>query len=439
MPHNAKPLASIRVLDLSMFWSGPSCTCLLGELGMEVIKIESCQHPDPDRIVPQGLNYVRNDPGKDPWNRGMWHLRRNRNKLDITLNMTVPEAREIFRRLVKLSDIVVENFRMGVMERWGLGYEELKKLKPGIIMISLSSQGESGPERDYGSNAEVLAFTSGIRSITGYPDEIAGFKPTTLADPLAGTMAAGLVMAALRHHRRTGAGTHIVLAQRELLSSLIGEEFMDYAMNGRVAQPKGNAHAALAPHGCYRCRGEDSWVTIAIGEDSEWQTLCRLMAKPELAADARFADGVSRWRNQVEINTILGEWTARQDNKELALLLQRHGIAAGAVLKSPDIVQDEVLQRRQFWETIDDARPGFQSYKLHGQGFYLSKTPFRTRRRAPDLGEHNEHVFGELLGMTAAEIRGLADKGIIGTEPAPEIQETIPAIRARKSKKNSSQ
>lgn len=435
MPKKVTPVSQLRVLDLTMFWSGPTCTCLLGEMGMEVIKIEACNHPDPDRIVFMGLNYLNNDPGEDPWNRGMWHLRRNRNKLGITLNLETTEGKNIFLELVSKSDIVIENFRTGVLERLGIGYEELKKKNPKIILVSLSSQGDTGPEREYGSNAEVLEFTSGIRSITGYPDEVSGFTATTLADPMVGTIAAGFVVAALHERERSGEGSHVVISQRELLTSMIGEEIMDYFMNVRVTQVQGNSHPVFAPHGCYPCKGHDSWIALVIKEDSEWQNLCGLMEKPELVRDPDYADGLSRLRNRDAIDTIVSQWTIRYDRHDLMDLLQNKGIAAGAVYQPPDLIEDEHLRYRGFWDTIDDSRPGYGTYMIHGRGFYLSGTPVKTRYRAPDLGEHNHYVYGKILGIFPKRIRELENNGIIGSVPLPEIQATIPAVRTKKKAK----
>ena len=435
MAEKTVPGSKIRVLDLTMFWAGPTCSALLADFGMEVIKIEPCHHPDPDRIVPAGLAYLNNEPGEDPWNRAMLHLRRQRNKLSATLDLTTSEGRDIFLKLLKISDVVVENFRTGVLERFRLGYSELQQVNPSIILMSISSQGDTGPERKYGSNAEVLAFTSGARSFTGYPDEISGFTVAPMADPMGGTTAAGFVMAALRYRRQTGKGVHVVLSQRELLSCFIGEEMMDYLMNKRVAKPRGNAHPFLAPHGCYPCKGEDAWITLAVGDDQEWQSLCQLMGQPELATDPRYAGGLGRWHNQHEIDEVISQWTAQYNNKDLMQLLQQRGVTAGAVFSARDSVEDEHLKIHGFWETVNDPRPGFGNYISKGRGFYLSKTPIGTRSRAPMMGEHNNYVFGELAGMSKEQIEELERKGIIGTAPTPEVQATIPAIRARKQAK----
>jgi crotonobetainyl-CoA:carnitine CoA-transferase CaiB-like acyl-CoA transferase len=432
--------SKIRVLDLSMFWAGATCAELLGELGMEVIKIESCAHPDPDRIVTQGLLYLNNELGDDPWNRGMLHLRRHRNKLGITLDLSHAEGRDVFLKLAAVSDIVVENFRIGVMEKLGIDYDVLKKINPGIILLSVSSQGETGPERTYGSNAEILAFTSGVRSISDYENEIGMFTATNIPDPLSGTVSAGFALGALRHRRKTGKGIHVVISQRELLTGCIGDVVMDYSMNRRVPQPEGNAHPFYAPHGCYPCKGEDSWIALVVRDDDEWERLCKVMDMTDCVGDPRFADGLNRLRQREEIDKIIAARTITYYSKELTGLLQENGIAAFALLSVPDLMEDRHLKARGYWDTIEDPRPGFGSYICKGKGFALSRTPMKTDGRAPDLGEHNAYVYGELLGMSDDDMKKLEEKGIIGNSPTPDVLERIPkslpASRAQKKEKN---
>jgi crotonobetainyl-CoA:carnitine CoA-transferase CaiB-like acyl-CoA transferase len=426
MENRSAAASKIRVLDLSMFWAGATCAELLGELGMEVIKIESCAHPDPDRIVTQGLLYLNNELGDTPWNRGMINLRRHRNKLGITLDLSHAEGRDIFLKLVAMSDIVVENFRMGVMDKLRIDYDVLRNINPGIILLSVSSQGESGPERTYGSNAEILAFTSGVRSISDYENEIGMFTATNIPDPLSGTVSAGFALGALRHRRKTGKGVHVVIAQRELLTSCIGDVVMDYSMNGRIPQPAGNSHPFYAPHGCYPCKGDDSWIAIVVNDDDAWERFCEVMGMPELVGDSRFAGGLNRWHHREEIDKVIASWTSTYERKELMDLLQENGIAASALLSVPDLMEDKHLQARQYWETIEDPRPSFGSYICKGKGFALSGTPMKTDGRAPDLGEHNAYVYGELLGMSDEGMKELEEKGIIGTSPTPDVLERIP-------------
>jgi crotonobetainyl-CoA:carnitine CoA-transferase CaiB-like acyl-CoA transferase len=418
--------SKLRILDLSMFWAGAACAGFLGDLGMEVIKIESCQHPDPDRIVTQGLLYLHNELGEEPWNRGMIHLRRHRNKLGITLDLATHEGKDLFLRLVKVSDMVVENFRVGVLEKLGIEYRVLQAANPQIILISVSSQGYTGPERTYGSNAEILAFTSGVRSISDYRDEIGLFTAANIPDPLAGTVAAGFALAALRQRRKTGKGLHVVLSQRELLTGCIGEIVMDYPMNQRIPQPQGNQHPFYAPHGCYPCEGKDSWIALVARDDNEWENLCRAMDNPELLADARFSGVANRLRHRDEIDKAIASWTVRRKKEEVMKLLQEKGVPASALFSVPDLVEDPHLKARGFWDRIDDPRPGFGTYLCKGRGITLSKPPLKTERRAPDLGEHNDYVFKTLLGISQKEVDVLEKQGIIGRRPVPEVLSRIP-------------
>jgi benzylsuccinate CoA-transferase BbsF subunit len=409
-----------------MFWAGATCAQFLGDSGMEVIKIESCRHPDPDRIVTQGQLYLHNELGEDPWNRGMLHLRRHRNKLCITLDLSQSKGREIFLKLVKLSDIIVENFRIGVLEKLGIPYRVLHDVNPQIILLSVSSQGDTGPERAYGSNAEILAFTSGVRSVSDYEDEIGMFTASNIPDPLSGTIAAGYALAALRHRKKTGKGIHVVISQRELLTSCIGDLVMDYVMNRRIPGPTANSHPFYAPHNCYPCKGNDSWITIVVRNDAEWETLCRVMEKPDMTDHPKFGDRLARLKNRKALDEIVASWTKDFDRKELMTTLQKKGLAAGAALSAPDLLDDPHLKAREFWDHIDDPRPGFGSYTCKGRGIKLSKTPLKTRRRAPDLGEHNAYVYGELLGMADDDIAALERAGIIGTVPSEDVRKRIP-------------
>jgi crotonobetainyl-CoA:carnitine CoA-transferase CaiB-like acyl-CoA transferase len=420
------PFKDVRVLDLSMFWAGATCGQILADLGMEVIKIESCSHPDPDRIVTQGLLYLHNELGDKPWNRGMLHLRRNRNKLGITLDLSSSEGRRIFFKLARISDIVVENFRRGVLERLGIDYPVLKEINPLIILVSLSSQGETGPEREYGSNAEILAFLSGLRSVSDYPDEVGLFTATNIPDPLAGTVAAGLALSALRYRSRTGRGLHIVLSQRELLTACIGDIIMDYSMNRRIPAPMGNTHPFYAPHGVYKCRGEDRWIAIAVRNEKEWLALCKLMGNPELSGNPDFATPLKRWLNRDKLDNIITNWTSLHDAKELMRTLQKNGVPASALFSPSELLRDEHLQKRGFWEKVNDPRPGFGTYICKGRSFGLSRMPMKTYRRAPDLGEHNYYVYKELLGLSDEEIRNLEEMGVIGEIPDPAVMERIP-------------
>ncbi|HEX2173424.1 MAG TPA: CoA transferase, partial [Dehalococcoidia bacterium] len=269
-------LAGLRVLDLTQVAAGPYTTLMLGFLGAEVIKVESCRRPDIGRgpVAPQPNQYHHypdQQPGDRPWNRHAHHSQRNRNKLSLTLDLTEPAGKDVLLRLLPLCDVLIENYRASVLERWGLGWDVLQAVAPRLIYVKLSSQGNTGPERDYGSLGLTLECTAGLASVTGYrEDGQPRMTNEVYPDPVVGILAVGAFMAALRRRRRTGEGCFVDLSQREVTTCLIGDAVLDYSMNGRVTGPIGNRHSWQAPHGVYPCRGEDAWVAIAVGSDAEW-------------------------------------------------------------------------------------------------------------------------------------------------------------------------
>ena len=411
----AKALEGVRILDFSMFLAGPHATKLLGDMGAEVIKIEAPHHPDALRMNPRDI-YPDGDPGERPWNRSGMINERNRSKLGITLDLAADEGRNIFLDLVSVSDVVLENFRVGVMDRLGVGLDTLKQVNPTIILASLSSQGTTGPEKGYRSFGNTLEKLSGLFSLTGYPDEPPYFNGMAFPDPLTGYMGVGLVAAALRHRRLTGEGVHVDISQRELATAVVGEAIMDFTMNGRIRQPLVNGHTTMAPHAVYPCEGEDNWVAIAVEDDDQWQSLCAVMGQSGLADDARFRDGLSRWRNQEELNAIISDWSKDFDHYELMNRLQAHGVAAGVVMNSAGLMSDPHLDSREFFELSDDPEAGPNRY--YGRPWKLSKTPGTTLYPAPLFAQHNALIYGELLGIGADEIADLDGRAITSDIPS---------------------
>ncbi len=417
------PLRGIRVLDLTHVWAGPLAMRILASFGAEVIKVESTRRYDMSRgeaVAGPGAGrvfiYPGADPGDEPWNREARFIERNYNKLGLTLDLTRPAGAELFKRLVRISDVVAESFRVGVMANFGLDYPRLRAVKPDIVMISLSSQGQTGPERGYGSFGAVLEQTGGLAAITGYEPDAPTATGTFIPDPVVAALAAGLVVAALHFRRRTGLGLYIDLSQREAVTAIVGEVIMDYVMNGRVRRPMGNRHPTMAPHGVYPCAGEDRWVAVAVEDDAQFAALCRLMGRPELASDPRFADVVSRRRNQDELDPIIAEWTRRHDHLDLMYRLQAAGVPAGAVLDGRELLADPHLKAREFFRELD--QPGVGRYPVSFGGLKLHRTPGRVLRPAPRLGEHNEYILGGLLGLSREEISALEREGVIGRVPA---------------------
>jgi crotonobetainyl-CoA:carnitine CoA-transferase CaiB-like acyl-CoA transferase len=402
------PLEGIRVLDLSMWQAGPTVTMVLGDMGAEIIKIEALQRLDGWRGG-AGLTENRAYERAPNWN-GL-----NRNKLGLTLDLKHPAGAELFKRLVAVADVVVENYTPRVMHDFGLSYDVLQEINPGLVMIALSGFGATGPWRDFSAFAFPTEEMSGYSQLTGYADGPPMLAGHPVTDALAGMMGTFSVLVALEHRRLSGTGQYLDLSQVEALTGLIGEAVADYSMNGRLRPRMGNRHPWMAPHGVYRCCGDDSWVAIAAGTDAEWRALCEVMGRAELANDARFATLPARHRNQAELDGHIEAWTRERDHHEVMDILQQAGIAAGPVLTPSQILSDPHLEARGFFEVLERAEVGGHPYP--GPAFKLSKTPGRLRRPAPLLGEHNDYVLGVLLGMSDAEMRELASDDVIGTTP----------------------
>ena len=434
-----RALEGVRVLDLSQVAIGPYATLLLAGLGAQVIKVESHRRADTSRgpVEPvtqtQLTMYPGGEAGDRPWNRTAYFNQRNRGKLGITLDFGAPAGKDLVKRLAAIADAAVENFRAGVLYRQGLGWDALRDVNPRLVYLKLSSQGATGPERDYGSLGSTLEQTAGLASITGYTDGIPLLTNETYPDPVAGILGAGALIAGLRRARQTGRGQFIDLSQREATAALLGEALMDYALNGRVAGPIGNRHPSMAPHGVYPCRGtnderrttnggadadsssSDSWIAIAVEDDRQWEGLCEAMGHPAWSGDQRFATVTGRWRHQDEIDAKLAEWTAEFDHLELTHLLQRHSVAAGAVLDGLEMLADPQLNARGWWEQVTPTEIG-RPFPMIAPPWRMSGSPYLPLPPAPCLGEHNDLVYREILGLSEAECAALQADGVIGTE-----------------------
>ena len=398
------PLEGVRVLDFTFAIAGPVLTQLLGENGAEVVKVES--------EVRQQRGRARE--GLDPrvvLQQKVTFADVNRNKLSVTVNMGTEEGREVIRRLVPLCDVVVENFSPRVMDKWGFGYERLRELRRDIIMARLPAFGLSGFHRDYLGMASVAMSITGHYHLWTYPDdpEPAG-PPVWTPDYLSAAMGSVAIMAALHHRDKTGEGQLIELAQTEALASILGAEYMDYFANGSVSKPLGNRHEWMAPHGTYRCKGEDAWCVIAVGSEEEWESLCRVMGSPEWCREARFASIAGRHGNQDELDRRIEEWTRERTPESVVEALQEIGVGAGVVQDGERLFNDPHLRSRGFFRCIYDSETGPVEYP--GPYVRLSETPGRVER-SHRFGEDNVYVFGELLDMPETEVRRLVEIGAL--------------------------
>jgi crotonobetainyl-CoA:carnitine CoA-transferase CaiB-like acyl-CoA transferase len=413
------PLEGIRILDLTRVWSGPLASRILADLGAEVISILG-------RITVAKINYTPevakilgifpdNEPGEKPWNRSSVNNELGRNKLGLTLELNTPEGVDLFKQLVKKSDVVLENFSPRVMPNFGLDYNVLKELNPAIIMCSMPGYGSNGPFRDYVSYGTNLDPASGLASLMGYPGDRAHMSGNAYPDPAAALHAAGAVLTALFHRLQTGEGQNIDLAQSESATCLIGEAVLGYALNHNIPKPDGNRHPVFAPQGCYRTQGDDQWVVIAVGSDEEWVSLKGAMGNPpELEAD-RFTDMGQRHQNQDELDVWIQAWTLQYTHQEVMTLLQNRGVPAGAVWNAEELVADPQLNNQGFFWEIDHPEVGLKRYC--GFPIHLSDVPEWPRKPAPCLGEHNAYVLKKVLGFSEAQIQNLEKTGVIGTEP----------------------
>lgn len=399
------PLEGIRVADLTMMWAGPFATRLLAEMGAEVIKIESPRAWDNIRtLIPQ--------PGApDPWNSSYYFNDYNRDKKSLTLDLADPRGRATFLRVVEQCDVVMENYRAEVLDNLGIGYEVLKQVRRDIVLVSMAGYGKTGAERGYVGFGPIIEQMSGLASMTGYGDDGVPFKTgISYGDPVAGKAAAAAVALALIRRRKTGEGAFIDLAQREVMSTLIGEAFVAASVRGEAPQHRGNRQPGYFAQGVYRCRGEEQWIAISLRTADDWRRLCAATGIVEhlgaLAEGAR-AD---------EIDRRIANWCAWRDPQDAMETVARAGVAAGRVLDTKVIHDDPHLEERGFW--VDLPHPRMHAWKQPRSAWQFAEARPQPRRHAPLFGEHNEEILGGLLGMTAAEISELAAAGVIGTAPA---------------------
>jgi benzylsuccinate CoA-transferase BbsF subunit len=392
------PLAGIRVTDFTWAWAGPYCTLQLAHLGAEVICISRAIPPFADDV-----------PGP---NRAGYFNQYNQGKKSLLLDLQQPEAVEIAKGVIAKSDLVVQNFSAGTIDRMGLGYEVLKQVKPDIIMISICGYGQTGPERKYMGYGPASVPLAGISSLTGYASLEPAEVGISYGDPNAGVFGSFAAMAALAYRRRTGRGVHVDLSQWESLLVLLPEGLMDYTLNKTQPARMGNRDLLMVPHGCFRCRGDDDkWVSIAIGTEEEWQALCQALGKPELAGEARFATAAARKANEDALEEIIASWTREQDRWQVTEILQKAGVAAFPSMSNKDLATDPHLQARGC--LVEKEHPEI-GRRIHvGIPWRMSVTPCEVRAAAPLRGQHTDEILKDLLGFSEEKIQGLRTKQIL--------------------------
>lgn len=412
-------LRNYRILDLSRIWAGPYCTKLMADMGAEVIKMESLRVYDSHRgpVSPaRGIAaYPDSEPGEEPWNRSGWFNCLHLSKFGITLELTEEAGRRVFEELVSVSDVLIENFRQGSLDRLGYSYQVLRRFRPDLIYVSMPAFGNSGPWKSYLTYGIGQEQLSGMAHMTGYPGEGPMKSGINHGDPITGSHAAGVLLAALRHRRRTGNGMFIDVSQQESAVSLIGGEVLAYGMTGREPQRRGNRSAYIAPHNTYRCAGDDRWVTIAAATDAQWRRLAQFIGEPGLASDPRFATNAGRLEHQDQLDELIAHWTADQDPREICRQLQKAGVPSSLVMGGQDLLEDPHYAARGTFVKVNHPQVGDKMYP--GIPWKMSATPGQVRGPAPTLGQHNHQIYGELLGMAREDILALEEGGVIGTKP----------------------
>jgi crotonobetainyl-CoA:carnitine CoA-transferase CaiB-like acyl-CoA transferase len=395
-----KPLAGIRIADFTVHNAGPFCTHMLSQLGAEVIKVESAMRPDAFR-KPHPV-YGRMGPATFDQVAST--------KLSVRINLKKPEGIALALRLVAISDVAAESFRPGVTERLGLGLDALRAVKRDIIVLAVSSSGQSGPDSHFAGYAPLFGAWGGLGELTGYADG-PPVEMRHVMDHTVGMNSAVAVMAALVRRRATGEGGLVDVSAREVASSLLGEALL-LAAAGMEPRRTGNDHPRMAPHGVYPAAGEDRWVSLAVASDGEWRALAGLIGRGELAGDPRFAGEAARWANRAELEPVVAGWTALREANEAAAALQGVGIAAHASWTTPEIAGDAHLRSRR--AIVDVAEPDGTIRAAVGVPMRMSRgAEIGIHRGTPSLGQDEDYVYGELLGLSRAERDGLEAAEVI--------------------------
>jgi crotonobetainyl-CoA:carnitine CoA-transferase CaiB-like acyl-CoA transferase len=393
------PLAGIRVADFTWVWAGPHCTLQLAHLGAEVVRVETSTRICVTRMLPPFADFEMGP------NRSGYFNQYNQGKRSVTLDLKKPEAVEVAHRLCAASDVVVENFAAGVMERMGLGWERLHAERPALVMIGLSGYGASGPDATKVSYGPAQVPLSGMSSVTGYRDFPPMHVGISYGDPTGGLHGAVAVLAALLHRRRTGQGQFIDLSQWETSIAVLPDAILDWTMNGRQPPRDGNRDPHMAPHGVFRAAGDDRWIAIAVEDDAGWARLARTIGRPELADDPRFATVVARKRHEDALEEIVGAWTRTHAPEAATAILQAAGIPAFTAATNQDLAEDAHLAARGFFVDLPHPEVGVRRHM--GMPWRMSASGNRVCAPAPCIGADTDAVLRDVCGYDDAAIARL--------------------------------
>jgi len=399
-------LEGIKVADFSHAAVGPLTTQYLAQLGATVIKIDSDMHPDGSRSLPPFAGNISGLNSSGLF--AMW----NSTKRTIAINLGRPKGIELAKRLIMWADIVVENYSGHTMEKWGLGYENLRKMKPDIIMLSSCMHGQTGPFSRHKGYGIPLAALCGVSYLTGWPDRMPAGVYGPWTDYMSPRLNLAAIAGALIYRKRTGKGQYLDASQYESSLTFLSPLIMDYMVNGHVMERQGNRSPLAAPHGVFKCKGDARWCAIAVTSDIEWQAFCRVVGNPLWTTDPRFTTLEKRKQNEDALEELVEEWTKERPPEEVMELLQGAGVPAGIVESGQDLNDDPQLKHYNFLQMLDHQGMGLAGCPARTNTFRLSKAD-QQLWAAPTLGEHSAYVCTEILGMSDDELAELLNEGVL--------------------------
>jgi len=407
-PLMAAPLTGLRIFDLTRILAGPTCTQLLGDLGADVIKIERPGEGDDTRKW--GPPYLKDAEGRET-RESAYYLSSNRNKRSVTIDIARPEGQALAKRLIAGCDILVENFKVGGLARYGLSYADLKDQFPGLVYCSITGFGQSGPYAPRAGYDYLAQGMGGMMSLTGEPAGTPMKVGVGIADVMCGMYAATAILAALRHRDATGEGQHIDLALLDTQVAWLVNEGLNYLTSGRLPRRLGDEHANIVPYKVMPC--SDGHVIVAVGNDAQFARFCSFAGAPELAEDPRFATNSDRVRNREALYAILPDYTRRKKQQEWVDGLSRLGVPSGPVNTLDQVFEDPQVRHRGMKLAMPDPNAEGGHVDLIANPIRLSGTPVEYRHVPPALGQHTDAILAELLGLDDAEIGDLRERGVI--------------------------
>ena len=390
------PFDGVKIADFSWVWAGPTSAKYLADHGATVVRVESLNRPDLVRSIGP---YKDDETGP---NRTHSFNDVNTSKLGVTLNLKTPEGLAIAKRLLSWADLCLDSFTPGTMDDLGIGYKTARELNPSIIMVSTCLMGQTGPASKFAGYGFHAGAVAGFYEITGWPDLPPDGPWTAYTDAVAPRMLSSIMMAALDHRRRTGQGQFIDAGQMEMVLPFLAPQMIDFNINGRVATRNGNLSDTATPHGAYPCAGEDQWCAIAVESEEQWGGFKKVLGDPDWAQDSRFDTVEGRLEHHVEMDRNIAEWTSDLPPREVMRLMQLEGVPSGMVQRSSDLMQDPQLTHRRLFRDLDHPETGVTPYT--GHLFSIRGYDSGPRFAAPMLGQHNEQVLKEILGISDDEI-----------------------------------